>query len=220
MKNILFSLEAVSKILIECYKSNNNLETGGILVGPRQHKNIITDVLPSTSFAERRQVTYYQSAKDVYILNRKLKIYHKKGCDFRGYFHKHPSGMFQLSNGDNFTCIDILKNPNYKINNHLIMCIVTESPVQDFPMFLYVVSLDYNNETIIKKSSIKVLPKTCILECAECFEPSEKGANHEIDNNGQDPTGTQEQTNSECSVVRNTEKQSSDSKFTSQEKDT
>ena len=73
MKNYLFSLEAVSSMLIECYRAGNSNETGGILVGPKKHKRIVTDIVPSSSFAERSTFTYYQSREDFEILNQELR---------------------------------------------------------------------------------------------------------------------------------------------------
>lgn len=166
---LLFSLEAVSSMLVECYRGNHNQETGGILVGLKEHKGVVTDAIPSSMFAERKTATYYQSAQDVEILNQKLREYQIIGQDFVGYYHRHPSGFYRLSQGDLNTCEEIFESPNYKINNFLIMCIITESHVQDFPLFSYVVSLDVQGRVGVKKVGVNVLPKTCILECAECF---------------------------------------------------
>ena len=117
-----------------------SLETGGIIIGPKKHKNIITDIVPSSAYAERKASTYYQSQDDVDFLNSELKKFQAKGYDFSGYYHRHPSGMFYLSQGDLQTCESILTNPDYKINNHLIMCIITESQ-GNFPVFCYTVSI-------------------------------------------------------------------------------
>lgn len=208
---LLFSLEAVSSMLVECYRGNNN-ETGGILIGPKEHKGVVTDIIPSSSFAERRPATYYQSSKDVKILNKKLKGYQLKGYDFKGYFHRHPSGLFQLSQGDLNTCSEILRSANYRINNFLIMCIVTESRVQDFPVFSYSVSFDKNKRIINKQAEIKVLAKTCILECAECFEPSITGMNHENYNFEQNSRRVEGQ--KESRTLRSSGKKDSNSKLT------
>lgn len=178
---LLFSVEAISSIMVECYRGVSS-ETGGVLVGPKLHKGIVTDVIPSTSFAERSPTTYCQNMKDVKILNRKLKEFQLKDQDFKGYFHRHPSGLCELSYGDKATCLDILQSPNYKINNFLIMCIITETRTQDFPVFSYITSLNEQKQVVVEKTSIQVLPKTCILKCAECFPPSIAtitGENHE-----------------------------------------
>jgi hypothetical protein len=200
---LLFSLEAISIMLVESYKIQQNLETGGILIGPKKHTGIITDVIPSTSYAERATASFYQSPRDVKILNQKLKEFQANNQDFKGYFHKHPSGLFNLSFGDKVSCKEILQSPNYKINNFLIMCIVTESHVQDFPIFSYVTSLNQQKQVIVEKTKIQVLPKSCILECAECFEPQVIGENHESHIVGHDSKGIEEQKSN--SVVRNSE---------------
>lgn len=179
MKPILFSLEAVGGMLVECYRGSRGYETGGILVGPQSNERIITDIIPSTSFAERRAVTYYQTEKDVELLNEKLRNYQAKGCDFKGYFHKHPSGMKSLSAGDKGTCFEILTSPNYKINNLLIMCIITETQTHSFPLFSYLVSLNQSKKIIIQETTARVLPQNCIAECIDCFEPLKKGATSE-----------------------------------------
>jgi hypothetical protein len=207
---LLFSLEAVSSILVECYKSSRNLETGGILVGPKKHRGIITDIIPSTIYAERATATYFQSPKDVKILNHKLKVFQLKGYDFKGYFHKHPTGLFNLSHGDNASCKEILQSPNYRINNFLVMCIVTESYTQDFPIFSYIANLTKKREVVVEKTSIHVLPKFCITECAECFESQITGENHENHNVKQDSRKIEKQ---ESRTFRNSGKGLRDSKL-------
>jgi len=211
MEKIVFSLEAVGSILVESYKRNNNSETGGILIGPKEHSNIITDVIPSTAYAERRPATYYQSDKDVEILNRALKQYQLKGYDFMGYFHKHPSGMYKLSHGDIRTSVEILQSPNYKINNYLIMCIITESSTQDFPLFSYLLSLLNNKKIVVNKATVKILPKACIHEFADCIEPLNKGVNHENINTGQGFKGTQKKPAS--NAIRNTRRKNTNNKL-------
>jgi proteasome lid subunit RPN8/RPN11 len=205
---LLFSLEAVSSILVECYKGNNNLETGGIFIGPQSHKGIVTDILPSTAFAERRPATYYQSEKDVKILNQRLRQFQARGYDFKGYFHRHPSGLFRLSGGDLRTCEEILKSPNYHIHNCLIMCIITESQTQDFPIFSYVTSLDENQKVVVEKAQVKILPKSCILECAECFEPIQMETNNETNNFRHNQKSTERPKTS--SPIRSARKRGSD----------
>ena len=178
MEIIIYSPEAICSIIIDCYNVRHKFETGGILVGPKAYKRIITDVIPSSVYAERGTATYFQSEQDVEILNQQLKGFQSGGYDFKGYYHKHPSGMFNLSYGDKATCSEILRDPNYKINNYLIMCIVTQSAVQPFPMFSYAVSLTNHLRVNVSRNEIKILPRTCVLECAECFEPSFKGARY------------------------------------------
>tara|TARA_B100000315_G_C14544659_1_gene572643 strand:- start:277 stop:924 length:648 start_codon:yes stop_codon:yes gene_type:complete len=208
MEKIIFSLEAVSSILVECYRTIKNIETGGVLVGPRKFKRIVTDIIPSSIYAERQTATYYQSEKDVKILNLKLRQFQLNGYDFKGYFHKHPSGMFQLSHGDRRTCADIIQSPNYHINNFLIMCIITESHVQDFPLFSYAVSLSNTNNILVHKTDIHVLPRTCIKES---FEPLKEGVSHESNSSKQHIKRTKKETTS--NVIRVTGKRNSDSKL-------
>ena len=61
MENILFSNEAICSMVFDCISQDNNLETGGILIGPKQHNRIVTDIIPSTIYAERKSTTYFQS---------------------------------------------------------------------------------------------------------------------------------------------------------------
>ena len=177
--NILFSNESICSILVECYGSSQRNETGGIFVGPKNMKNIVTETIPSTHFAERKPSTYYQNEKDVSLLNRELKKYQKIGFDFNGYWHKHPSGFRNLSSGDKQTCIEILTSSNYKINNRLIMAIITESTASNIPIFTYIVKLSNRNNVEVHEANIKVLPKHCILECAECFTTPERKGKYE-----------------------------------------
>jgi len=170
MQQILFSSNAIGSILVECYKSGRNLETGGILIGPKNHKNIITDVVVSSNHAIRKSNFYYQNEKDVKFLNKKLKIYQLKGYEFKGDFHAHPSGMTYPSQGDIDTGMNMLQSPSYKLNNNLIMCIVTESNEHNgIPIFSYIVSQDGKNNPVVKRVFSKILPKHCITECLECI---------------------------------------------------
>jgi len=213
MQTYLFSLEAISSILVECYRPNNNCETGGILIGPKSHKRIVTDILPSTAFAERQPATFYQSEEDVRILNRELKEYQARGYDFKGYFHKHPSGLYQLSHGDINTCAEILQSPEYKINNNLVMCIITESHSHSFPIFSYLASMSKDKRVIVNELSVKVLPKRCIEECMDCFEeqPAIEGVNYENHHLRQDCKGTEKPEASD--TVRPSGETDSDNQF-------
>lgn len=167
-------------MVFDCISQDNNLETGGILIGPKQHNRIVTDIIPSTIYAERKSTTYFQSEKDVQILNQNLAVFQNRGFDFKGYYHKHPPNFHDLSAGDKNTCREILLSKNYHINNHLIMCILTKSSVHPFPLFSYFVSLENENTTVsIKNSEIKILPKVCLEECAQCFENSQSEVSDE-----------------------------------------
>ncbi len=170
MEKILFSSNAVGSILVECYKRGRGLETGGILIGPKSHKNIITDVVVSSIHADRESSFYYQNEMDVKFLNQELRAYQLKGYEHKGNFHSHPTGMINLSQGDIDTSLNMLRSPSYKLNNNLIMCIVTESNHHaDIPIFSYIVSEDDNNNSVVKRMASRMLPKHCITECLECI---------------------------------------------------
>lgn len=170
MEKILYSDEAMGKILVECYKRGTGIETGLILIGPKNHKNIVTDVIESTVHAERQSFTYFQNESDVQILNKKLRAHQKKGLEYVGTVHRHPPGMIRLSQGDKKTSAGMLQSPNYKLDNHLIMSIITESNHHvGLPIFSYIVSLDDENKPVVKQASSKMLPKHCISECLECI---------------------------------------------------
>src|SRR3989339_93809 len=140
MKKFFFSIEAIMTVLNECYGMKGSQETGGIFIGPSAEDNIITHAIPSSIYAERGFATYYQSDEDVKILNKKIKQFFTKGEDFKGYWHKHPSGIIELSNGDINTCFGILNNPAYKINNNLLMTVISEGR-GNMPLHSYLVSL-------------------------------------------------------------------------------
>jgi len=182
MAKILTSLEAAGSMVADCYSADDANETGGILVGPAKHKQIITDIVPSTLYAGRGPASYVQTAEDVKILNQSLADFQRVGYDFKGYYHKHPSGYYALSSTDKNTCEKVLKSPNYKINNYLVMCIVTNSATQAFPLFTYRASL-INHDGILeldtRKVEVAVLPKSCIIECLQCLEFVEDEVSHE-----------------------------------------
>lgn len=171
MHNIIYSTDAICSMVFDCSSIIQNIETGGVLVGPRNYKKVVTDIIPSSVYAERKATTYCQNENDVEILNNQLREFQSRGYDFKGYYHRHPSGLFNLSHGDKIACLEILKDPNYKINNYLIMCIVTKSNYQSSPVFSYAVWLNSKNEIKVKKTGIKILPITCIQEFVDCFEP-------------------------------------------------
>lgn len=163
MEQTIFSLESICTMLVESYRHGDNLETGGVLVG--QGRKIVTDVIVSSACADRQVASFYQSPQDVLHLNQNLRLFQAQGLEFTGYWHRHPRGLISLSPGDINTCLDILTSPNYKINNSLIMVIITESHTKEFPVYTYIVSLDDDEKVVVKKVNIKVLPKRCILEC-------------------------------------------------------
>ncbi|MBT6562551.1 MAG: hypothetical protein HON76_08490 [Candidatus Scalindua sp.] len=170
MEKVLFSSNAIGSILVECYKNGRKLETGGILIGPESHKNVITDVVVSSIHADRESSFYYQNERDVKFLNKELRKFQLKGYEHKGNFHSHPTGMFNLSQGDIDTSLNMLRSPSYKLNNNLIMCIVTESNQNvDMPIFSYIVSQDDNNDPVVKQVASKMLPRHCIIECLECI---------------------------------------------------
>jgi hypothetical protein len=170
MNKLIFSTEAIGSILTECYRLGNGKETGGIYIGTKKVKGVITDAIASTAFAERESHTYYQSLEDVGILNQKLRVHQAKDEDFRGYFHRHPTGMKNLSHGDKDTCKKILLSANYAINNCLIMSIITEVEGHNgIPMFSYVVSLNSLEEVVINEIPVKIMPKSFIEEFVECL---------------------------------------------------
>lgn len=173
MKNYIFSIEAISEMLVECYREENYLETGGVLIGPRKQQGIVTNAIPSSYHAERERETYCQSEADVDVLNRKLKENEKRHYTFKGYFHRHPRGLDGLTGGDVETCAKILNDKVYDINNELLMCIITESAGAKSPVLLFVVSLNNEKNIIVRKASIKILRKECIEDCMEYFK--EKG---------------------------------------------
>jgi hypothetical protein len=212
----IFSIEAFLKIILESFRENiSGVETGGILVGPRSHKNIITDVINSGEHAERRASTYYQSQTDVNFLNRKLKEFQVSGIDFKGYWHKHPRGMSQLSGGDITTCKEILTSPNYRINNFLIMSIVTETNTQKFPLFAYVTTLDNDGKVVVIPAQYSVMPKRCITEFVKCFLSTNIGGLYENINHRQSYNRTYAcQTDN---FVRSSGERNNNSKFSQKE---
>lgn len=169
MTKLIFTIEAIAGIFAECFGQHGRNETGGILIGPKDQPRVITDFEPSTAFAERAATTYFQNRQDVDVLNLKLRAFQSKGFDFKGYVHRHPKGMSRLSRGDLATAKEILLSPNYAINNHLIMSIVTQTRKKDFPLYSYGVSLEKKQKIKIKTAEHLILAKKCVLDCACCF---------------------------------------------------
>jgi len=160
MKKFFFSIEAIMTVLNECYGMKGSQETGGIFIGPTAENNIITHAIPSSIYAERGFATYYQSDEDVKILNKKIKQFFTKGEDFKGYWHKHPSGIIQLSDGDINTCFEVLNNPSYKINNSLLMTVISEGR-GNMPLHSYHVSLQ-SGDVVVEDVQMVILPQACI----------------------------------------------------------
>jgi hypothetical protein len=84
------------------------------------------------------------------------------------------------------------------------MLIITDSHKQDFPLFSYSVSLDKNKNVVVQEMAVKILPKNCILECAECFEPlpTNEVKDHEniISRQGNEKTGNNGKQKSDISL--------------------
>ena len=156
-----FSIEAIMQVLNECYSMESRSETGGIFVGPRDAANVITHAIPSSVYAERGLTTYFQTEEDVKLLNKKLRKFQVRGEDFKGYWHRHPSGYTCLSPGDLGTAKGILQDPSYKINNNLLMTVITEDRQSNLPVFSYNVILDHG-EVSLEDVQMVILPKCCI----------------------------------------------------------
>ncbi|MCK5023628.1 MAG: Mov34/MPN/PAD-1 family protein [Candidatus Aenigmarchaeota archaeon] len=185
----IFTPEAIGTILVDSYRDRDN-ETGGILIGPKGHSNIITEVIPSTEYADRTSVSYFQTDKDIAYLNHELRERQKDGYDYIGMFHSHPSRIKTFSNGDLETYYGMLTSPNYAINNHLISCIVTEAD-DDFPVFAYIVRL-VNNKVDVRRADIEIMPMQCIRHFIEITNQSKEIENETSINNGQDSERTEE----------------------------
>lgn len=182
MERYFYSYEAILGMLSECFRFDGRSETGGILIGPDENPRIITDILVSSSYAERQALTYCQNEEDVKILNGQLKEYQDKGYDYRGDFHRHFR-MKVLSKGDLMQCAEVLLQKDYKINNQLVMNIVTDYYLNDdgLPVFSYLVSLDDNDDVTVSPVKITVFPKKylCLLGDSICGSCLKGGGNNE-----------------------------------------
>lgn len=165
MDKYIFTLEVIAEMLGECLGSGNDDENGGVLAGPKSNPYLVTDIIPSSSYAERAPATYFQNEQDVNFINGELRRLQAMGKDFIGYYHRHPSGLDRLSQGDLGTCHDILTSPNYAINNRLLMVIVTKGRAK-MPIYGYNVSLT-GEQAMVKSVKIKAMPGKCIKACFE-----------------------------------------------------
>lgn len=171
-QSFLYSQESLLAMMAVFTVGNDHVEEtghehGGILIGPPQAR-IITHAILSSDAAHRSAVTYFQTEEDVAYLNEQLRRYQARGLAFKGYFHRHPSGMTQLSGGDLDTCRAILADPDYDINNELVMTILTASKSTDLPIFTYVASLD-NDQVRVRPVQQAVLPHAMIHQVTRHF---------------------------------------------------
>lgn len=181
---VCFSQQAAFTMMNESLRVGEGLETGGVLIGPKTEKGFVADVIPSTSHAERQAATYFQSKRDVKTMNRELRRAQARGLDFVGYWHKHPSGLCVLSNGDLGTSKGILLNPAYDIDNNLIMVIVTATrDPKKLPIFAYRVSLNKRGRVVVKELGVTILPD---VSKGEHVQRSTKPSNIEGVRNGKD----------------------------------
>lgn len=194
----LFSLEAVSTILADCYSHKPDKESGGILVGPKSFRRVITDVIPSTKYAERGYAHYFSTEMDARLINQQLRVFQRVGKDFKGDYHSHPGGLTSLSEDDEKSRLEILQSSNYKVNNLTISIIVAERNNQ-FPLYGYEISLNHHGELVINRIDIRVMPIKLIEEFLDCFEASptpnkEKNneSTHSKHDDGRDNTETTE----------------------------
>lgn len=160
MKKFFFSVEAIMAVLNECYGMKGSQETGGIFIGPTDDNNIITHAIPSSIYAERGSITYYQSQEDIKILNKKIKQFFISGQDFKGYWHKHPSGIITLTDGDIETCLEMFHEPNYKIKNGALMTVISEGR-GNMPLHSYHVRLQ-NGDVVVENVQMVILPQACM----------------------------------------------------------
>lgn len=174
-KKFLFSIEAISVMLAECFHNGTANETGGILVGPKNNRNIVTHALPSGQHADRQYAMYQQTPEDVAGLNRQLRPLQAQGYEYSGDFHRHPRGLTVLSAGDQNTCRNIFDDPDYVVNGRLVMCIITESP-EKLPIFAYDVRATENGGVQVERFDIEIMP----LRCIEHFLTFQGVMNHEV----------------------------------------
>lgn len=175
METLMLTVHVVISVLNDCIRTGRELETVGVMMGPKEISGVVTHVIPSSEHAERGRATCYQSAEDVEILNDDLARFQEAGFDFKGYYHRHPKGYRKLSPGDRDTCKGILTSPDYKINNELLMLIITETEdVHELPIFAYKVSLNRWKRVVVKELSIKILPERCaeelFIDCISAVE--------------------------------------------------
>lgn len=163
MNKIIFSVEAVLTMVSDGYRAGKNMETGGVLVGPRNVRGVITDVIPSTEHAQRSAATYFQTEEDTQHLNKVLKRHQVDGKDYLGDYHQHTPGIIHLSHGDLNTCTDIITDPDYAVDNELIMVIVTATNnISRPPIYVYRVSLNSHGRAVVEELSFEILPKKWI----------------------------------------------------------
>jgi proteasome lid subunit RPN8/RPN11 len=159
-EKFLFSLEAIGVVLVECYRNGTATETGGVLVGPKGCKHVVTHALPSSQHADRQSAMYQQTSGDVAFLNQQLRPLQMQGYDYVGDFHRHPRGLTVLSEGDRNTCRNIFDDPDYVVDGELTMCIITEGS-DCLPIFAYNVQ-PTENGVHVERFDIEIMPLHCI----------------------------------------------------------
>jgi hypothetical protein len=176
MRNYLLNQSSASTMLVECFRRGDQREAGGILA-ERDGTRVITDAVPSTEHAERQRYTYYQSPEDVAYLNNVLRKLETLGRRFCGYFHRHPSGMTGLSQGDLDSCRQILKDPHYFLPDGLLMLIITESERSRIPIFPYLVRLE-EDRPVVEPVTMTILPDDQVDRILSYFDASQPNRNN------------------------------------------
>jgi hypothetical protein len=154
------AVDVIRALKKECFRHNAQVETGGILIGPKDTR-IVTAQVVSSRFAERLPTTYYQNEQDVLFLNQQLRRYQASGQDFNGYWHLHPRGYTQLSGGDLQSAKEVLCSKKYKICGELIMMIM-ELFSSEMP-FTYLVHLD-KGEPVVENVKLSIMPHSQIVQ--------------------------------------------------------
>ena len=151
----------IMNMLSECYQNGTAEETGGILIGLKEHNRIISHAIPSGKHAVREASMYHQTKTDIDELQEKLGSHQMQGRDLIGYFHQHPPGITELSLGDKKSCLDLLKSPEMALNGELLMLIITRDPSlreNSLPIYSYLVTLKRKNKVSVKSVNLEVVP--------------------------------------------------------------
>lgn len=142
---VMILSEVLEFIENEVRKIDEDLETGGLLLGTKQEdgSRIVTHAFPPGPKAIHHPTMF---ERDLEFSQTALNyFFNKSNVEYVGEWHKHPSGVTRPSGGDRIGVINILKDKDYKTGGVMV-----------FPIFVLEPKSSYSIDR--KQKAVKIYP--------------------------------------------------------------
>jgi len=130
--NYIVSQRVLDQIELEC-RRNPDTETGGILVGSRDADQLA--ITHATGPGLQWEGSSYHFVKDTEYLQSVLNIlFEYFGVNYLGVWHKHPISTPHPSNGDIFSAMEEVDDPELKLGELITpICVMESGQVRVLP---------------------------------------------------------------------------------------